>query len=286
MRDGRARDRLARGIRLLFCFENLSQVSDDLSGWGARAPSPRCRPARRSRRSTSDRRPRRGRRDASVRRDPCRVRPQHRPARRLGVRTGKRGCRRAGAQRRRQEHSAARGDRAAETAHGHDPARRRGRHRAGPAPAGGPGDGLRTPGPAMLPASDHGGEPATGRRRPPRRQGRDRRGPGPLSGAGRAGGPPGRAALRRAAPAVGHRPGAAHQAQAAAARRAHRGHPAHGGRRDRTDHPVTGRPDVDPAGGTARGLRVDGRAAVLRAGGRPGAGGAGAEAAVRQALTV
>jgi hypothetical protein len=35
LRDGRARDRLACGIRLLICFENLSQVSDDLSGWDA-----------------------------------------------------------------------------------------------------------------------------------------------------------------------------------------------------------------------------------------------------------
>jgi hypothetical protein len=30
-----ARDRPAYSIRLLFCFENLSQVSDDLSGWNA-----------------------------------------------------------------------------------------------------------------------------------------------------------------------------------------------------------------------------------------------------------
>ena len=28
-----ARDQLARGIRLLFCFEQFEQVSDDLSSW-------------------------------------------------------------------------------------------------------------------------------------------------------------------------------------------------------------------------------------------------------------
>jgi hypothetical protein len=30
-----SRDRLARGTRLLFCSEELSQVFDDLSGWDA-----------------------------------------------------------------------------------------------------------------------------------------------------------------------------------------------------------------------------------------------------------
>ena len=49
--------------------------------------------------------------------------------------------------------------------------------------SGSPGDGLRAAGSAVLPAPDHRGEPAAGRRRPSERQGGHRRGAGPVPGA-------------------------------------------------------------------------------------------------------
>ena len=121
--------------------------------------------------------------------------------------------RRAGPQRRRQEHPAARRDgpaqadeRARSCFDGEDITRLAPHERVARGMAYVP------QGQQSLPAPDHRGEPAARRRRAHRRQGGDRRGAGPVPGAAGAAAPPGRAALRRPAPAAGHRPRADHPA--------------------------------------------------------------------------